>query len=122
MTTICSPNTDRIKCNPGDEIIIDDVFYGRRSQYYCNTDNTAFPNLPCVGGAGAGNQVRLYCDHQSQCIVEARLSWLNIPDPCPAVTKYLQVGSVRFVLLCVLYTVLSGYKTRLFTRLKLPES
>lgn len=95
---ICQPQTAQytLRCPPGDEILIDTVFYGRNSLTTCNPTQQAFNNIQCVGGANSNTMVHMYCDHQASCIVKAENSFLGVVDPCPGIPKYLQVFIVAF--------------------------
>lgn len=90
---VCQPTQKTLRCPPGDEIVIDTVFYGRTNQNLCNPGHTSFNNLNCIGGAKSNDTVHLYCDHQASCIVHADNSWLGVVDPCPGIPKYLQVNT-----------------------------
>lgn len=90
---VCQPNQKTLRCPPGDDIMIDTVFYGRTNQVVCNPGHKSFNNLNCIGGAKTNDTVHLYCDHQASCIVHADNSWLGVVDPCPGIPKYLQVNT-----------------------------
>lgn len=102
--TTCQPQDSLLHCQPGEEIIIDTVMFGRTSQSPCNSNNQVFPNLPCLAAPMSSRTVHLYCDHQSSCIVHATTAWLQVPDPCPTVSKYLYV-SRSLIITCFTQTL-----------------
>ena len=86
LEIVCENYSTFLGCASGKVINILSAFYGRRSTAYCPTGDTS--NTSC--SVDATKYARFYAQGRSVGIAQA-LSSLH-GDPCPGISKYLQIN------------------------------